>query len=97
MAGERRDPYKNFNFRNMFGAVALATLTGAIAARLMRSFKRGKGAAVDTPAGPRPIEPIGTSTAGFTGTKPTRAKRSPARTRRASKQRKPTASRRPSK
>ena len=93
MAGRRRDPYRNFNFRNMFGALALTGLAGAIAARLFGGFKRGKGAAEETPAGARPIEPVGTSTAG-SGTKPTGAKRSPVRPRRASKQRKPTASRR---
>jgi hypothetical protein len=85
---QRGDPYKNFNFRTVFGAVAMAGLAGTIAARLLRAFKSGKGTAEETPAGARPIEGVGTSTAGFVGVKPKRAKRSPARTGRASRQRK---------
>ena len=88
MADKRRDPYKNFNFRVVFSAVAMAGLAGAIASRLLRVFKSGKSTADDPPAGARPIEGVGTSTAGFVGPKPTRAKRSPARTNRPSKRRK---------
>ena len=94
MAGKRRDPYRNFNFRVVFSAVAMAGLAGAIASRLLRAFKSGKKAADFPPAGARPIEGVGTSTAAFAGTKPTRAKRSSARTNRTSKRRKAPSPRR---
>ena len=66
----RRDPYKNFNFLVAFGAVAMAGLAGAIARRLLGAFKPGKGTTEEPPAGPRPIEGVGTSVPGFVGTAP---------------------------
>ena len=99
MANSRRsDPYKNFNFRNVFGAVALTGLAGALAAKLLRKLKSGKSPVDKTPTGARPIEAVGTSTAGLAGTTPKRAKRSPVRTRGPSKRRKaPSPRRRPTK
>lgn len=71
----RRDPYKNFNFRVLFGAVGAVAVI-ALARKLFRKVERRyPGVYVEeTPAGARPIEGVGTSTAGFVGTAPKRAK-----------------------
>jgi hypothetical protein len=89
MENKRRgDPYKIFNFRTLFSAAALAGLAGAFAGRLMRAFKGDQSAAEETPAGARPIETVGTSTAGLVGKKPAQATRSAAGSSRARKPRK---------
>jgi hypothetical protein len=70
----RRDPYRNFNFRVLFGAIG-AVAAVALARKLFRKVQRSyPGVYVkETPTGPRPIEGVGTSTAGFVGTAPKRA------------------------
>lgn len=52
----------------------MAGFGGAIASRLLRALKIGKGTAEEVRAGARPIVPVGTSTAGVIGPAPTRAK-----------------------
>ena len=73
MARSRRgDPYKNFNFRLLFGAVigGVAAL-GVVRRLLARLERRPPGVYIEeTPAGARPIEGVGTSTAGFVGARP---------------------------
>jgi hypothetical protein len=71
----RRDPYRNFNFRVLFGAVG-AVAAIALARKLFRKVERRyPGVYIEeTPSGARPIEGVGTSTAGFVGTAPKRAK-----------------------
>jgi hypothetical protein len=73
MAGKRWrfDPYKNFPFR----VVAAAALAGAaafgITKTLLSGKRRKKKPHVDeVDSGARPIEAVGTSTAGFVGTAP---------------------------
>jgi hypothetical protein len=84
----RRDPYKNFNFRLLFGVA----IGGVVALGIFRKFfsrieTRAPGVYIEEiPAGVRPIEGVGTSTAGFAGA-------SRKQTRRASRQA-PTASHR---
>lgn len=75
--GTRRDPYKNFNFRVLFGAAALGSLAVGIASRILSALRRGKGGGPvsDMPSGSRQIEGVGTATPGFVGTTPKRAKR----------------------
>ena len=75
----RRDPYKNFNFRLLIG-----TAIGGIAAlAIFRKFfarveTRPPGVYIEeTPAGVRPIEGVGTSTAGFAGPSRKRRRRTP--------------------
>lgn len=65
----RRDPYKNFNFL-VFAGAAIGGI--AVIAILRRLFARSEtlypGVYIEeTPAGARPIEGVGTSTAGFAG------------------------------
>ena len=72
---QRRDPYKNFNFRLLLGAA----IGGIAALGIFRKFfarveRRSPGVYIEEiPAGARPIEGVGTSTAGFVGTAPKRA------------------------
>lgn len=75
--GRRRDPYKNFNFLALLGAAI-----GAIAALgiFRKFFARGEirhpGVYIEeTPTGARPIEGVGTSTAGFTARSLKRSRR----------------------
>ncbi len=84
----RRDPYRNFNFRLLFG-----TAIGGIAAlAIFRKFfarveTRPPGVYIEeTPTGVRPIGGVGTSTAGFAGTSRKRktrtSRQAPAKNRR---------------
>jgi hypothetical protein len=74
MANRRRvDPYKNFNFQVAFGA-AMAAVGGFALVKLLRRMSAEylyPGVYVsEVPAGSRPIEGVGTSTAGRTVGKP---------------------------
>jgi len=77
----RSDPYKIFNFRVLFASI----LAGAAALGIVKKLR---GASAPKPvADPRnrPIESVGTSTAGFVGTAPKAARKTrgaPARGRR---------------
>ena len=78
----RSDPYKIFNFRVLFASI----LAGAAA---LGTVKKLRGASapkpVETDRRNRPIESVGTSTAGFVGTAPKAARKTrgaPARGRR---------------
>jgi len=78
----RSDPYKIFNFRVLFASI----LAGAAA---LGTVKKLRGASapkpVETDRRNRPIESVGTSTAGFVGTAPKTARKTrgaPARGRR---------------
>jgi hypothetical protein len=78
MARNRRsDPYKNFNFRLLLGAVVAGVAALGIFRRLFnRLERRAPGVYIEeTPAGARPIEGVGTSTAGFVGASPKQAMR----------------------
>jgi hypothetical protein len=75
MASGRRDPYKNFNFRVLFGAAAMAGIVAAVGGSMLAVFKRRKVAHKEAGAGARPIEAVGTSTPGFVGTAPKQKKR----------------------
>lgn len=67
--GRRGDPYRNFNFLVLFSAA----IGGIAALGIFRKFfaraeTRYPGVYIEeTPTGARPIEGVGTSTAGFTG------------------------------
>jgi hypothetical protein len=78
----RTDPYRNFNFRVIFGAAIAGVAAIGLAGKLLlgrRKKPRKPPAEVDS--GARPIEAVGTSTAGFVGTTPT-SRRRPARAKR---------------
>lgn len=78
MARSRRgDPYKNFNFRLLFGAVVAGVAAFGIFRRLFaRLERRAPGVYIEeTPAGARPIEGVGTSTAGFVDARPKKTTR----------------------
>ncbi|HEU5482805.1 MAG TPA: hypothetical protein VFU80_06930 [Sphingomicrobium sp.] len=84
MVNKRRsDPYKNFNFRLLLGAV----VGGVAAFGIFRKFfarveRRPPGVYIEeTPTGTRPIEGVGTSTAGFVGVSPKQITRQSARAR----------------
>lgn len=73
----RRDPSSNFNF-----LVTLAALVGSVASVAIirklfaRAERRAPGVYIEeVPAGARPIEGVGTSTAGFVGASPEQTKR----------------------
>jgi hypothetical protein len=88
MAGNRRrDPYKAFNFLVPLGAAVSAVAAVAIFRRLFAKVEyRAPGVYVEeTPTGVRPIEGVGTSTAGFAGPSPKRTTRQSARKRGARK------------
>ena len=72
----RRDPYKTFNFRVLFsamvGAVAAVGIVGKLLAR--RKRKPRDVSVEEVPAGPRPIEGVGTSTAGRASSKSKQAR-----------------------
>ena len=94
--GRRHDPYKSFNFR----LLPVATLAGlavfGIVKRLFttrRKKDRSPAPVEEIPAGPRPIEGVGTSTAGFVGTAPKRTRQvRPAASRAPRSSRKPKVS-----
>jgi hypothetical protein len=83
MASGRRDPYKNFNFRVLFGAAAMAGIVAAVGSSMLAIFKRRKAAHKEARTGARPIEAVGTSTSGFVGTAPKPKKRRPSKPARA--------------
>jgi phage tail sheath protein FI len=66
---KRRDPYRNFNFLAAIGAAVGGTAVLGLVRRLFtRVERRAPGVYVEEkPAGTRPIEGVGTSTAGFAG------------------------------
>ena len=77
---KRRDPYKNFNFLALVGAAVggLAAL-GIVRKLFARVERRHPGVYVEEkPAGARPIEGVGTTTAGRAGG-PRKAARRPSR------------------
>jgi hypothetical protein len=65
----RRDPYENFNFRLLFGAaIAGIAALGIFRKFFSRAETRYPGVYIEeSPAGARPIEGVGTTTAGFAG------------------------------
>jgi len=76
---KRRDPYRNFNFLALIGAAVggIAAL-GIVRKFFARKKTRPPGVHLEeTPAGPRPIEGVGTSTAGFAGRSRKRSTRAP--------------------
>jgi hypothetical protein len=82
MAGNSRrtDPYRNFNYRVIFGAAIAGAAAIGLAGKLLlsrRKKKRPKPPPEETDTGARPIEAVGTSTAGFVGTAPTKRRRTP--------------------
>lgn len=81
---KRRNPYKAFNFLVTFGAVIGGVAALGIFRKLFaRAERRAPGVYIEeVPAGARPIEGVGTSTAGFVGASPKQKKREPARARR---------------
>ena len=94
----RRDPYKGFSFR-VLPAAALAGLAvfGFVKKLLTTRRKKDRPPASveEIPAGSRPIESVGTSTAGFVGTAPKRTRRArpaPSRARRGSSKTRPSKS-----
>jgi len=89
MANNRKrfDPYKVFNFRVVIGA-ALAGVAGfAVVKKFLPGAAASKRKPKDLPetsSGARPIEAVGTSTAGFVGTTPETTRKAPARRKRRS-------------
>jgi hypothetical protein len=83
----RFDPYKAFKFRVLAAAALAGIAAFGIVKRLGTSAsKRRKGHARPRPieevdTGARPIEAVGTSTAGFVGTAPEQPRPTPSRTR----------------
>ena len=80
----RTDPYRNFNFRLILGAAIAGVAAIGLAGKLVLGRrKKPRKPPVEVDSGARPIEAVGTSTAGFVGTTSTnrrrraRAKRSP--------------------
>lgn len=72
---QRHDPYKNFRFRAL-PAAALAGLALFGVVRKFVSKRRGRRPPPieEASSGSRPIEAVGTSTAGFVGTAPKSAR-----------------------
>lgn len=78
----RRDPFGNFNFKVLFGAIGGLAALGIVGRLITRARRRSPGVYIEeVPAGPRPIGGVGTTTAGFVGMAPRQAKRQPAATR----------------
>ena len=77
MFGNRRrqDPNRNFNFRAMIGAVLAGFAAWGIVKKLIpasstKSSRKRHAGSAEVLSGSRPIEGVGTSTAGFVGTTP---------------------------
>src|SRR5215216_3482643 len=77
MFGNRRrqDAYRNFNFRAMIGAVLAGFAAWGIVKKLIpgssiKSSRKSNSGFNEIHSGSRPIEGVGTSTAGFIGTTP---------------------------
>jgi hypothetical protein len=77
MVNSRRfDPYKSFKFRVAFAALGIAAfgvlkkLLGGAPASKRHKKVSGTRPIAELEAGARPIEAVGTSTAGFVGTAP---------------------------
>ena len=72
----RRDPYRNFNFRVLFGAIGGIAALGLVRKFFTRARRQYPGVYIEeVPAGSRPIEGVGTSTAGFVGKSPKQSAR----------------------
>jgi hypothetical protein len=83
----RTDPYRNFNFRVTFGAVLAGVAAIGLAGKLLLGRrKKPRKPPVEIDSGARPIEAVGTSTAGFVGAAPTNRRR-PARAKRSPRKR----------
>lgn len=76
-ANKRRDPYKNFNFRLLLGAFVGGVAAFGIFRKLFARVEHvPPGVYIDEiPTGARPIEGVGTSTAGFVGESPRQTRR----------------------
>ena len=77
MFGNRRrqDPNRNFNFRAMIGAVLAGFAAWGIVKKLIpanstKSSRKKHAGSAEVHSGSRPIQGVGTSTAGFIGTTP---------------------------
>lgn len=83
---KRDDPYKNFNFGVVFGAAIAGVAAIGLAGKLLLRGRRKKPRKppVETDTGARPIEAVGTSTAGLVGAAPTKRRRAAPAKRRAS-------------
>lgn len=78
----RRDPFKNFNFRLLMGALLGGFAALGIVRKLLKAKRNPPGVYIEeVPTGARPIEGVGTSTAGFVGTAPKQARASARRNR----------------
>jgi len=72
----RKDPYRNFKFRVIFGAVVAGAAAVGLGAKLLLSGrKKPRKPPAEVESGPRPIEAVGTSTAGFVGAAPAKRRR----------------------
>ena len=72
----RRDPYRNFNFRVLFGAIGGIAALGLFRKFFSRAKRQYPGVYIEeVPAGSRPIEGVGTSTAAFVGKSPKQSAR----------------------
>jgi hypothetical protein len=85
MADNRRrsDPYRNFNFNVILGAAIAGAAAIGLAGKLLigRRKKKRPKPPPETDTGARPIDAVGTSTAGFVGSVP-KSRRRPARAKR---------------
>ncbi len=78
----RKDPYRGFNFQVIFGAVVVGAAAIGLAGKvLLGRRKKPRKRPAEVASGARPIEAVGTSTAGFAGTAPS-GRRQPARAKR---------------
>lgn len=92
----RFDPYRAFKFKILAAAALAGVAAFGIVKRLSASAsKRRKGRPSPTEevaSGSRPIEAVGTSTAGLVGSARKPARRTPGRARRSSRKTKPVGS-----
>ena len=78
----RTDPYRNFNFRVIIGAAIAGVAAIGLAGKLLLGRrKKPRKPPAEVASSARPIEAVGTSTAGFVGPAPTNRRR-PARAKR---------------